>query len=46
VYRLPPDQRAAAFEAVVDEASTTVVCGVGFVDLSGFTSLTQKLPQG
>lgn len=31
------------FESVVRDASTSVVCGVGFADLTGFTSLTQRL---
>ena len=32
------------FEGVVLDTSATVVCGVGFADLSGFTALTQTLP--
>jgi class 3 adenylate cyclase len=31
------------FEGVVRDSSATVVCGVGFADLSGFTALTQML---
>ncbi len=31
------------FEHVVRDGSANVVCGVGFADLSGFTSLTQTL---
>lgn len=31
------------FEHVVRDGSSTVVCGIGFADLSGFTALTQKL---
>ncbi len=31
------------FEGVMRDASASVVCGVGFADLSGFTSLTQRL---
>jgi class 3 adenylate cyclase len=31
------------FEGVLQDTSSTVHCGVGFVDLSGFTSLTQLL---
>ena len=31
------------FEGVVQDASSSVVSGVGFVDLSGFTSLTEQL---
>ena len=31
------------FERVIRDSSASVVCGVGFADLSGFTSLTQLL---
>ncbi len=31
------------FEGVLRDTSATVVCGVGFADLSGFTALTQTL---
>ena len=31
------------FERVVRDSSASVVCGVGFADLSGFTALTQML---
>ncbi|MDV3128101.1 adenylate/guanylate cyclase domain-containing protein [Mycobacterium sp. 21AC1] len=31
------------FEHVIRDGSSTVVCGIGFADLSGFTSLTQML---
>jgi class 3 adenylate cyclase len=31
------------FDGVVHRESSTVVCGIGFADLSGFTSLTQLL---
>jgi class 3 adenylate cyclase len=31
------------FEGVLRDTGATVVCGVGFVDLSGFTSLIQQL---
>ena len=31
------------FEAVTRDTSASVVCGVGFADLSGFTALTQQL---
>jgi class 3 adenylate cyclase len=31
------------FEAVLRDVSASVECGVGFVDLSGFTALTQQL---
>lgn len=33
----------AHFELVVRDSSASVVCGVGFADLSGFTALTQTL---
>jgi adenylate cyclase len=31
------------FEGVVRDASASVVCGIGFADLTGFTALTQRL---
>lgn len=31
------------FEHVIQDASASVTCGVGFADLSGFTALTQQL---
>ncbi len=31
------------FEGVVRDSSASVICGVGFADLTGFTSLTQRL---
>ena len=31
------------FEGVIRDTSETVVCGIGFADLSGFTALTQQL---
>ena len=31
------------FEGVLRDTSETVVCGIGFADLSGFTALTQQL---
>ena len=31
------------FEAVTRDTSASVICGVGFADLSGFTALTQRL---
>lgn len=34
----------AYFEHVVRDASASVVCGIGFADVSGFTQLTQRLP--
>jgi adenylate cyclase len=33
------------FEGVVRDTTATVTCGVGFADLTGFTSLTQRLDQ-
>lgn len=33
------------FEAVVRDTSASVICGIGFADLTGFTSLTQLLTQ-
>jgi adenylate cyclase len=31
------------FEGVIRDATASVVCGIGFADLTGFTSLTQRL---
>ncbi|WP_204807051.1 adenylate/guanylate cyclase domain-containing protein [Mycobacterium riyadhense] len=31
------------FEGVIQDTSASVVCGIGFADLSGFTALTQML---
>lgn len=31
------------FERVIRDSSSSVVCGIGFADLSGFTALTQRL---
>ncbi len=31
------------FEGIVRDASASVICGIGFSDLTGFTSLTQRL---
>jgi adenylate cyclase len=31
------------FEGIITDASASVICGVGFADLSGFTALTQRL---
>ncbi len=31
------------FEGVIRDSSASVLCGVGFADLSGFTALTQRL---
>lgn len=34
------------FEGVIRDTSASVVCGIGFADLSGFTALTQVLTPG
>jgi class 3 adenylate cyclase len=43
VHRQHLESARMYFEGVLQDVSATVVCGVGFVDLSGFTSLTQLL---
>jgi class 3 adenylate cyclase len=43
VHRQHLESARMYFEAVISDASATVLCGVGFVDLSGFTALTQLL---
>lgn len=43
VHRQHLESARTYFEGVLRDTSATVVCGVGFVDLSGFTSLTQLL---
>jgi class 3 adenylate cyclase len=43
VHRQHLESARMYFEEVLRDTSPTVVCGVGFVDLSGFTSLTQLL---
>jgi class 3 adenylate cyclase len=43
VHRQHLESARMYFEDVLRDASPTVYCGVGFVDLSGFTSLTQAL---
>ena len=43
VHRLHLVSARMYFEDVLRDLSPTVQCGVGFVDLSGFTSLTQLL---
>jgi class 3 adenylate cyclase len=43
VHRQHLESARMYFEDVVRDTSATVVCGVGFVDLSGFTALTQLL---
>jgi class 3 adenylate cyclase len=46
VHRQHLESARMYFEEVLRDTSPTVVCGVGFVDLSGFTSLTQLLTPG
>ncbi len=36
------DQRSNALRGVLRDISASVVCGVGFADLSGFTALTRR----
>jgi class 3 adenylate cyclase len=43
VHRQHIESARLYFEDVLRDTSPTVYCGVGFVDLSGFTSLTQAL---
>jgi class 3 adenylate cyclase len=43
VHRQHLESARMYFEDVLRDTSPTVHCGVGFVDLSGFTSLTQML---
>ncbi len=43
VHRQHLESARMYFEEVIGDASSTVMCGVGFVDLSGFTALTQVL---
>lgn len=43
VHRQHLESARTYFEGVLRDDSASVVCGVGFVDLSGFTSLTQLL---
>jgi class 3 adenylate cyclase len=46
VHRQHLQSARSYFEAIGHDISATVVCGVGFADLSGFTSLTQRLTLG
>ncbi|HEX3337325.1 MAG TPA: adenylate/guanylate cyclase domain-containing protein [Jatrophihabitans sp.] len=46
VHRQHIESARVYFEGVVLDTSATVVCGIGFVDLSGFTALTQQLLPG
>jgi class 3 adenylate cyclase len=43
VHRQHLESARMYFEDVLRDTSPTVYCGVGFADLSGFTSLTQQL---
>lgn len=43
VFRHHTISARAYFEHVVRDTSAIVMCGVGFADLTGFTSLTQRL---
>jgi class 3 adenylate cyclase len=43
VHRHHLSSARSHFEGVVRDASDSVVCGIGFADLSGFTALTQQL---
>lgn len=45
VFRHHTISARAYFEGVVRDTSASVMCGVGFADLTGFTSLTQRLDQ-
>lgn len=45
VFRHHTISARAYFEGVVRDTSASVVCGVGFADLTGFTGLTQRLTQ-
>jgi class 3 adenylate cyclase len=46
VHRQHLESARMYFETVLTDTSPTVLCGVGFVDLSGFTALTQLLTPG
>jgi adenylate cyclase len=43
VWRHQITSARAYFEGIISDATASVTCGVGFADLSGFTSLTQRL---
>jgi class 3 adenylate cyclase len=43
VFRQHMTSARTYFEGVMRDSSASVTCGVGFADLSGFTSLTQRL---
>jgi class 3 adenylate cyclase len=43
VHRHHLTSARAHFEGVIRDTSESVVCGIGFADLSGFTALTQQL---
>ena len=46
VHRQHLEAARTYFEAVIHDASASVLCGVGFADLSGFTRLTRELSLG
>jgi class 3 adenylate cyclase len=46
VHRQHIESARVYFEGVVMDTSASVRCGIGFVDLSGFTALTQQLLPG
>lgn len=46
VFRHHTISARAYFEGVVRDTSASVMCGVGFADLTGFTALTQRLTSG
>jgi class 3 adenylate cyclase len=43
VWRHQLTSARSYFEGLISDSSASVTCGVGFADLSGFTSLTQRL---
>ncbi len=43
VFRHQTISARTYFEGVARDASASVVCGIGFADLTGFTALTQRL---
>lgn len=43
VHRHHISSARAHFEGVIRDAAPSVLCGIGFADLSGFTELTQRL---
>ncbi len=43
VWRHQITSARSYFERIISDSSASVTCGVGFADLSGFTSMTQRL---